>query len=174
MPITSLYGGPCILFNGVYASLIHLIKPRNGYGNNGESISLVKIDRFFGSCRDGLSKSDCERAVEPRAKSLGNVLRNSLSCRPLPLFVIGRNLDRFLRSRRRDGRQEKGTVVAAHAGMASHYLEEEQATHFIVPRSGSGPVYFSFAAIRAALQSNPTHNKPLNPLSVQKNVAQFL
>jgi hypothetical protein len=57
--------------------------------------------------------------------------------------------------------------------MASQDLEEEQATHFIAPRSWSGRVYFSAAAIRAALQSNPPHNKTLTPLSKQKNVAQL-
>lgn len=53
--------------------------------------------------------------------------------------------------------------MTSHAGMTSHNLEEEEATHFIVPRSWSGRIYFSFAAIRAALQSNPTHKKLLAP-----------
>lgn len=47
--------------------------------------------------------------------------------------------------------------MTSHAGMTSHNLEEEEATH--VPRSWSGRIYFSFAAIRKALQSNPTHKK---------------
>ncbi len=58
--------------------------------------------------------------------------------------------------------------MTAHAGMASHHLEEEKATHLIVPRSWSGRVYVIFAAIRAALPSNPTHNQLLNRPSHQK------
>jgi hypothetical protein len=110
------------------------------------------------------------------APSSGERLKKqSVSCRPLALFVIDRGLDRLLPSRFSDERQEKGTVVTAHAGMASHNLEEEQATHFIPPSSWPGFVYFSFAAaIRAAQHSDPAHNKPLNPLSNQKKVAQFL
>jgi hypothetical protein len=87
-----------------------------------------------------------------------------LLCRTLPLLVIGCGLlVGFLRSRCRDGRQEKRTVVPVHPGMASHNLKEEQTTHFIAPRSWSGSVYFSLAAIRATLRSNPTHNKLLKP-----------
>ena len=54
--------------------------------------------------------------------------------------------------------------MTAHTGMASHNLEEEEATHFIPPRLRSGRIYFSFAAIGAVVQSKPTHdNEALKP-----------
>jgi hypothetical protein len=51
--------------------------------------------------------------------------------------------------------------VTAHTGIASHDSQEKEATHLIVPRPRSGRVYFSLAAIRAVIQSNPPHDKTL-------------
>jgi hypothetical protein len=84
-----------------------------------------------------------------------DVLPKASLCRTLPLFVIGYGLLNGLPCGQcRDWRQEKWTVVTAHAGMASHNLEEGKTTHFVVPRSWSGRAYLSLAAIRAVLQSN--------------------
>src|SRR5271155_1087260 len=46
MRITLAYRGPCISFNGVYASLVHRLSSHDNYAINGECGSLVKIDRF--------------------------------------------------------------------------------------------------------------------------------
>ena len=102
------------------------------------------------------------------------VSRTAWSSRALPLFVIGGGPDELLRSRCRDGRQEKRTVVTVHAGMTSHNLEEKNPAHFIEPRFWPGRVYFSFAAIGAALQSDPTHHKTPKAIVQPGNVARFL
>src|SRR5579859_5940849 len=80
----------------------------------------------------------------------------------------GCSLDGLPHCQGRDGPHEKRTVVTAHAGMASHDLEEEKTTHLVVPRSWSGRVYLIFAAIRAAFQSDSAHNQLLNPQSPRK------
>ena len=51
--------------------------------------------------------------------------------------------------------------MTEQACMASHNLEEKEATHFIAPRFYLGRVDFSLAAIRAVLQSNPPHDETL-------------
>jgi hypothetical protein len=40
------YGGPCISFNSVFASLIHRLRPHDNHAINGEFGSLVKNARF--------------------------------------------------------------------------------------------------------------------------------
>jgi hypothetical protein len=46
MHLTLAYGGPCIPLNRVYASLIHRLRPHDNHASNGDSVRLVKIDRF--------------------------------------------------------------------------------------------------------------------------------
>jgi hypothetical protein len=94
-----------------------------------------------------------------RPRSTIVILSVTLSCRTIPRFVIGYALYGLLRNRCRNRREEKRAVMAAHARMTSHNLEEEEATQFIPPSLWSGRIYLIFAAIRAALQSNPTHNE---------------
>lgn len=53
-------------------------------------------------------------------------------------------------------------VVTAHARMPSYNLGVKEATHFILARLYWERVYFTSAAIRKALHSNPTHNQLLS------------
>ncbi|HXM12089.1 MAG TPA: hypothetical protein VN946_19215, partial [Terriglobales bacterium] len=71
---------------------------------------------------------------------------------------------------RRDRRQEKRTIVTAHAGMASHNMKEKEGTQRIRPSLQSRQVYFIFfAAVRALTQSNPAHdNKTSAPANHQR------
>ncbi len=92
----------------------------------------------------------------------------------LLFFVIACGLDGYLRTPNRNRRQEKRTVVTSHAGVASHNLDEEEATDFIVPRSWPGRIYVRFAAIRAVLQANPAHsNETLKPRGQPIDIPRF-
>jgi hypothetical protein len=75
------------------------------------------------------------------------------------VFFIANGLDGFLLRPYRDGRQEEGTAVTTHAGMAPHDLEKEEQTHFITPSLRSERVQlFSLATMGAFVQSNFTHD----------------
>ena len=93
----------------------------------------------------------------------GNIARDrtceaAALCLALLFFFIANGLDAFLFRPYRDGRQEEGTVVTAHAGMAPNDLEKEEQTHFITPSLRSGRVQlFSLATIGAFVQSNFTN-----------------
>ena len=64
--------------------------------------------------------------------------------------------------------------MTSHTGVASHNLEEKEATDFIVPRSWPRCIYVRFAAIRAVLQANPAHsNETLKPYGQPIDIPQF-
>jgi hypothetical protein len=59
--------------------------------------------------------------------------------------------------------------MTAHAGMASHNLQEEEPTEFIPPRRRPGSEYFIPAAIGAVIPSNPTHEDNLSNQTVKES-----